>query len=85
MKKRSTPTLSQRRQEYKDFRFRRRYDHFLRFRLKGAEPQEIINIAKELGFNLTMKDFKKKKHKLILPAEKTTTFDRLKHIFKFNS
>lgn len=54
---------TKRRQEYKDFRFRRRYDHFLRFKLLGAKPKEIIDTAKELGFKLNSKDFTKKSNK----------------------
>ena len=67
-----------RRQEYKDFRFRRRYDHFLRFRLLGAKPEEIINVAKELGFKLNSKDFTKSRNKnKVTPKQRKTLICRL--------
>ena len=50
------PDSSKLSQDYKDFRIRRRYDHFLRFRLLNAKPDEIIKAAKELGFNINAKD-----------------------------
>lgn len=50
------PDSSKLSQDYKDFRIRRRYDHFLRFRLLNAKPDEIIKAAKELGFNINSKD-----------------------------
>ena len=68
-----------RRQEYKDFRFRRRYDHFLRFKLLGAKPEEIIDTAKELGFKLNSKDFSKKgKRKKLIPKQRKTLIGRLR-------
>ena len=48
-------------QEYKDFRFRRRYDYFLRFRLQNAKPEEIIEAARELGFKINSNDLTKTK------------------------
>ena len=73
---------TKRSQEYKDFRFRRRHDHFLRFRLLGAKPEKIIETAKELGFNLSMKDLTKKSGKKIKPAQHTTLFHRLRGLFQ---
>ena len=69
-------------QEYKDFRFRHRYDHFLRFRLSGAKPEKIIETARELGFNLTIKDLAKKRVKKIEPSQNTTLLRRLKDLFQ---
>ena len=68
-----------RRQEYKDFRFRRRYDHFLRFKLLGAKPEEIINVAKELGFKLNSKDFTRSRNKnKVTPKQRKTLICRLR-------
>ena len=74
--------------EYKDFSFRRRYDHFLRFRLKAAQPAEIIQVAKELGFNLNAEEFRKIKSKELssapsgkLPLSKRKEF--LNHLLRF--
>ena len=72
---------TKRSQEYKDFRFRRRYDHFLRFRLIGAKPEEIIETARELGFNLTVKDLAKKRVKQIEPTQNATLLRRLRRLF----
>ena len=72
---------TKRSQEYKDFRFRRRHDHFLRFRLLGAKPEKIIETAKELGFNLSMKDLTKKSGKKIKPAQRTTFLHQLRGLF----
>ena len=71
---------TKRSQEYKDFRFRRRYDHFLRYRLSGAKPEQIIKIAKELGFKLSMKDLIQSSHKKAMPQQNKTLFSRLKDI-----
>ena len=73
---------TKRSQEYKDFRFRRRHDHFLRFTLLGAKPEKIIETAKELGFNLSMKDLTKKSGKKIKPAQRTTLFRQLRGLFQ---
>ena len=73
---------SKRRQEYKDFRFRRRHDHFLRFRRLGAKPQEIIETAKELGFNLSIKDLTKKSGKKLKPAQHKSLFRQLRGLFQ---
>lgn len=50
--------------EYKDFAFRRRYDHFLRIKLLGATQDEVIGIAKELGFNIDIKDLERQKRQV---------------------
>ena len=50
-------------QVYKRFKFRRRHDQFLKFRLKDATHEEIIEIAKELGFNLNDQDIPKETKK----------------------
>ena len=73
---------TKRSQEYKDFRFRHRYDHFLRSRLSGAKPEKIIETARELGFNLTIKDLAKKRGKKMEPTQSSTLFRRLKDLFK---
>ena len=73
---------TKRSQEYKDFRFRHRYDHFLRFKLSGAKPEKIIETARELGFNLTIKDLAKKRGKKMEPTQSSTLFRRLKDLFK---
>ena len=76
------PESTKRSQEYKDFRFRRRYDHFLRFRLLGAKPEKIIETAKELGFSITIKDLIKKREKKIDHTQNATLFRRLKGLFQ---
>ena len=73
---------TKRSQEYKDFRFRRRHDHFLRFRLLGAKPEKIIETAKELGFNLSMKDLTKKNGKKTKPAQRTSLLRQLRGLFQ---
>ena len=80
---------SKRSQEFKDFRFRRRYDHFLQFRLRNAKPNEVIKAARELGFKINAKDLEKMKSRKIEQAAKKTdpsreksAFDRLKSFFK---
>ena len=42
--------------DYRDFRFRLRHDHLLRHRLSGENRANVIAIARELGFNLTLDD-----------------------------
>ena len=74
------PNSTKRSQEYKDFRFRRRYDHFLRYRLSGANPEQIIKIAKELGFKLSMRDLVRSGNKKVVPQQNKTLFSRLKGI-----
>ena len=76
------PDSSKRRQEYKDFRFRRRYDHFLRYRLSGAKPEQIVEAARELGFNLNRKDFEKKRAKQVASTKNKTLFGNFKNLFK---
>ena len=49
------------RSEYSDFKFRRKYDYFLQFKLMGADNQKIIKEAKELGFRIKESDLVKKK------------------------
>ena len=57
------PDSVSRNQEYQNFKFRRRHDHFLRFKLMGAKRKKIIETARELGFKLNIKDLPKKKKK----------------------
>ena len=76
------PESKKRRQEYKDFRFRRRYDHLLRYRLSGATVEEVIEAARELGFNLNIKDFAKKRKKQVASPQNKTLFDNFKKLFK---
>ena len=52
------------RRDFRDFKFRRRHDHFLHYKLLGTKKDEIIVIAAELGFNIDIKDLQdKKRHK----------------------
>jgi len=53
------PNQSKSQRDYKDFFFRRRYDHFLRYRLLQANEIETYEAAKELGFQLKMADVEK--------------------------
>ena len=46
---------------YEDFKFRCRYDHFLRTRLLNASRDEIEEIARELGYKINGHEFLKKK------------------------
>lgn len=83
------PNSSKISSEFKNFRFRRRYDHLLRFRLRNATPKEIIEAARELGFKINSKDLEKMKTKkeeqTAKKAEqlrKKSTLDRLKNFLK---
>ena len=83
------PDSSKLSQEFKEFRFRRRYDHLLRFRLRSAKPNEIIKAARKLGFKINAKDFEKMKArkarrtgKKVEPIRKKSVLDRLKSFFK---
>ena len=76
-------------QEFKEFRFRRRYDHLLRFRLRNAKPNEIIKAARELGFKINDKDLEKMKarkaeqtSKKAEPIRKKSALYHLKNFFK---
>ena len=76
-------------QEFKEFRFRRRYDHLLQFRLRNAKPNEIIKAARELGFKINAKDLEKMKAikvkqaaKREEPIREKSTLDLLKNFFK---
>ena len=56
------PNPRQSGQKHEDFQFRIQYDHFLRFRIQKARPNELKSIAKELGFNINdLELFQKKK------------------------
>ena len=83
------PNSSKISSEFKNFRFRRRYDHLLRFRLRNAKPNEIIEAARELGFRINAKDLEKIKPKKeeqtsnkAEPVRKKSALDRLKNFFK---
>ena len=83
------PDSSKLSQEFKEFRFRRRYDHLLRFRLRNAKPNEIIKAARELGFKINAKDLEKMKAikakqsaKKAEPIRQKSALDRLKKFFK---
>ena len=83
------PDSSKLSQEFKEFRFRRRYDHFLRFRLRNAKSNEIIKVARELGFKINAKDLEKVRARKAEQAakkaeqiQKKSTFDHLKSFFK---
>ena len=76
------PDSSKRRKEYKDFRFRRRYDHFLRYRLSGAKPEQIIEAARELGFKINAKDLAKKRAEKVKQTRDKSFFARLKNFFQ---
>ena len=73
---------TKRSQEYKDFRLRRRYDHFLRFKVARGKPEEIIKVAKDLGFNLDIKELTKKRAENVELTQKATFFGRLRGFFK---
>ena len=68
--------LAKQKKQYKEFMFRCRYDHFLRFRLTNASRDEIIDIARDLGFNLNRDDLSKKKKgkKRKSPTTKRSSF-----------
>ena len=76
------PDSNKRSQEFKDFRFRRRYDHLLHFKLLNAKPSEIIEAAKELGFKINAKDLAKTNSKKTDPIRKKSTIERLQSFFK---
>ena len=83
------PDSSKLSQEFKEFRFRRRYDHLLQFRLRNAKPNEIIKAARELGFKINAKDLEKMKArkaeqaaKKSKPIRKKSALDHLKSFFK---
>ena len=83
------PDSSKLSQEFKEFRFRRRYDHLLRFRLRNAKPNEIIKAARELGFKINAKDLEKMKAIKVKQAAKRaepirgkSALDLLKNFFK---
>ena len=76
------PDRIKRRKEYKDFRFRRRHDHFLRFKLSGATLEEVTDTAKELGFNLNIKDLARKRTKNISSSRIKRFFSFLRRPFK---
>ena len=83
------PDSSKSSQEFKNFRFRRRYDHLLQFRLRNAKPNEIIKAARELGFQINAKDLEKMRArkteqvaKKAEPIRKKSALDRLKGFFK---
>lgn len=54
------PNQTKSQRDYKDFCFRRRYDHFLRYRLLEADELETYEAAAELGFKLKITDIEKK-------------------------
>ena len=53
------PNQTKNQRDYKDFCFRRRHDHFLRYRLLEADKIETYEAATELGFKLNMTDIEK--------------------------
>ena len=74
----SMPESARRSREYKAFRFRRRHDHFLRYRLSGAKPDEIINTARDLGFKLNLKDLYRRKRSKPPSSKWKALFSRLR-------
>ena len=46
---------------YEEFKFRCRDDHFLRSKLLNARRDEIVEIARELGYNFDAHEFLRKK------------------------
>ena len=85
----AVPNTSKLSQEFKDFRFRCRYDHLLRFKLRNAKPNEIIKTARELGFKINANDLEKVRARKVErakkkeePIRKKSAFDRLKNLFK---
>ena len=77
------PESTRRSREYKAFRFRRRYDHFLRYRLSGAKPDEIINTARDLGFEINLIDLRKRKHPKSSTSKRILFFNRLRSFLHF--
>lgn len=76
------PKFASRRREFKAFRFRRRHDHFLRYKLSGAKPNEIIDTARELGFNLNLDDFHRKKPSKASSSKRLNLLSRLISLLK---
>ena len=67
--------------EYRDFQFRRRHDHLLRFQLSEANQDEIIKTAKELGFNINANSLKSKVHTLAKAKSREHKRNYLKKLF----
>lgn len=67
--------------EYRDFQFRRRHDHLLRFQLSEANQDEIIKTAKELGFNINANSLKSKVHTIAKAKSREHKRNYLKKLF----
>ena len=70
--------------EYRDFQFRRRHDHLLRFQLSEANQDEIIKTAKELGFNINANSLKSKVHTIAKSKSREQKRNYLKKIIWFD-
>jgi hypothetical protein len=51
--------------DYREFRFRLRHDRLLRLRLRHARDLAAVELARELGFSITLDDLRGNKS----PAE----------------
>ena len=49
--------------DYRDFRFRLRHDLILRQRLKRVRQQAIVDLARDMGFEITLDDLNRSKKK----------------------
>ena len=54
--------MNQPSKQYRDFRFRLRHDRLLRLRLRHARYLAEVELAKELGYAITMDDLRGPKH-----------------------
>lgn len=53
--------MNQPSKEYRDFRFRLRHDRLLRLRLRHARYRAEVELARELGYAITMDDLRGQK------------------------
>jgi hypothetical protein len=53
--------MNQPSKEYRDFRFRLRHDRLLRLRLRHARYRAEVELARELGYAITMDDLRSPK------------------------
>ena len=44
--------------DYRDFRFRLRHDRLLRLRLRHARYRAAVELARELGYSITVEDLR---------------------------
>jgi len=53
--------MNQPSKDYRDFRFRLRHDRLLRLRLRHARYRAEVELARELGYTITMDDLRGQK------------------------